>query len=262
MMSGAKPQTSESTAPPPVTSLVGAGWTLLGYLKLGTRERLAILLALALLCTVGIPLVIARFSSPGKSNAIESRQAVPAKPDVPKSLPDDLNTTHKRVVAKAPHRAISGQGKLPAPTPTAQNCPNGICIGGDNSGNPTVYNYGPSEPRVSVSTEEVPLGSGERGGPAATNKLKLTIGTDNLLQFPAFILTFDKPFLQGYVFTSFTKPYTDAFRVDLSKTDVDAGYNVFKFALEYPKNLPPTEKLFVYIWADRPIKLLKWEREP
>jgi hypothetical protein len=27
--------------------------------------------------------------------------------------------------------------------PVSQSCPNGICIGGDNSGNPAVYNFGP-----------------------------------------------------------------------------------------------------------------------
>jgi len=43
--------------------------------------------------------------------------------------------------------------EVPKPQPPSQNCPNGICIGGENSGNPTVNNFGPLVPDVTWSLE-------------------------------------------------------------------------------------------------------------
>jgi len=52
--------------------------------------------------------------------------------------------TSPRSQTKQPIRPGSTEPAVPS-----QSCPNGICIGGNNTGSPTVNNYGPTLPKVS-----------------------------------------------------------------------------------------------------------------
>ena len=55
------------------------------------------------------------------------------------SSPQPAPLKTKKVVKKLSEESANPVASTPTPTPT-QNCPNGICIGGDNYGNPQIFN--------------------------------------------------------------------------------------------------------------------------
>lgn len=96
--------------------------------------------------------------------------------------PDPIPVTAPRPVPQAPptDKAPSRSEKSPpkakpvAPPTVTQNCPNGICNGGDNNGNQQVNNYGP--PKLTLTPDKLqqltielkPL-SGKRVGTAVVS---------------------------------------------------------------------------------------------
>lgn len=68
--------------------------------------------------------------------------------DVEKQLAPEQLKVDAKVSATVKHRASSEVKKAKPLAQPAQSCPNGICIGGDNSGVATVNNYGPQLPHV------------------------------------------------------------------------------------------------------------------
>ena len=74
----------------------------------------------------------------------------------PATKPPNAATKHK---SHARQLAPGQQPAAPRPAVPAQDCPNGICIGGDNFGNPTVNNYAPPVPKIIWNQSTVPPSS-------------------------------------------------------------------------------------------------------
>lgn len=83
----------------------------------------------------------------------------------------------------------------PPPQEQTQNCPNGICIGGNNSGNPTVINTKLSLPRVYWEPNTVDVNRKQNDHPITYVK----VWTDGLFESPAFAVLCDRA-CKGYDF--------------------------------------------------------------
>jgi hypothetical protein len=81
---------------------------------------------------------------------------------------------------------VSNLGPEKSQTPT-QSCPNGICIGGNNSGDPTVINMAPPLPTISWTVRELPAVGGKN--PA----VNVDFSADGAFSSPAFAAECTRP---------------------------------------------------------------------
>jgi hypothetical protein len=107
-----------------------------------------------------------------------------------------------------------------APPPPFQNCPNGVCIGGDNTGTATVINNGPPPPptptvKVCVSYDGV------------TNRTTISLNTDVQIARPWFAFFFDGPVLDG-------------------SAELNDGRGVFGYQHGRAEKLPFPERSFLF----------------
>ena len=93
-----------------------------------------------------VPVPITKASPAGPT----PQKEVPATE--PATKPPNASTKHK---SHARQSATGQQPATPRPNVRAQNCPNGVCIGGDNFGNPTVNNFAPPVPKIIWSQSTV-----------------------------------------------------------------------------------------------------------
>jgi len=146
--------------------------------------------------------------------------------------------------------------KRPAP-PIQQDCPQGICIAGDNSGNPTVNNYGTPAPKVTYTISELPISEGEVMWHVPVKyKAKVTIKTDRELDHLSFGLFFDGAFLSAEVGTSFSQylqiddsfPPIPGFN-GFNPSDQSTFPKEYHFALIRPSALMPDGEIYVKVSA-------------
>jgi len=90
---------------------------------------------------------------------------------------------------------LAGKGAVVnGPGASLQNCPNGICIGGDNSGTATVNNFGPlplPTPNVKICASYSDAVQGQ------DHVTTVTFTTDVQITRPWFAVFFDAPVLDG-----------------------------------------------------------------
>lgn len=71
-----------------------------------------------------------------------------------------------------------------------QNCPNGVCIGGDNSGTATVNNFGPLPAKIATWDQKAANWQEKEG---LVPETQLTLTVDRLMEVPAFFVKCDRP---------------------------------------------------------------------
>ena len=181
-----------------------------------------------------------------------------------------------QVKAKVPDKPPAETTKPPKPRreakpPQPQNNvtnPTGSIVNQNspNFGSQIVSNsYGPPEPKITVSMEVLPLSEDEKHGiglplgPIHTNamptyKSRVVIGTDMLISSPGFVLTFDGPIIAARIVPSYANQLQD--KEGYESTD-GINANIFKFYLDFPRSFPASGNLYVYVWAEKPVKLVK-----
>lgn len=102
-----------------------------------------------------------------------------------KPQPKSSQKPETPVVSVGPDRVVTV-----APPSVSQNCPNGVCIGGDNKGTATVINNGP--PPLPTPTVKV-CASYDSVKPQAT----ILVTTNGQVPRPFFAFFFDGPVLDG-----------------------------------------------------------------
>jgi hypothetical protein len=133
----------------------------------------------------------------------------------------------------------------------AQNCPGGICAGGDITGSPTI-NLGPPEPNI---TSTYTCGVGKPG----TYQCVITLHTDKELDRNiAFRLGFDETIDRFAVDTSVAKP---AFFSELVTQDNSQHpNNILRFSLMLPTSIPANGEIYVTVTSKKPIHSIGWQR--
>jgi hypothetical protein len=106
----------------------------------------------------------------------------PNKAPVPQSTPIAPAAPPKSSTPKA-----DAPLQTPAPPPVTINAPNGIGISGGTVTNPTVNNYGPSEPHMTWTQKPYDL------GPTYRPAVIIYMNLDGNLNLPAFLATCDRP---------------------------------------------------------------------
>jgi hypothetical protein len=122
-------------------------------------------------------------------------------------------------------KPVAKNSPLPAQQPAentkpqepTQSCPNGICIGGNNSGNPTVINTKIPLPHVFWEPNTVDVDRKQNGHPVTYAK----VWTDGLFDSPAFAVICDRP-CKGYNFS--VNGYNENCWGNLTGEDKVAGF--------------------------------------
>jgi hypothetical protein len=155
----------------------------------------------AVVVLVALPLVVRKTTAlPGEKVASSVQSPISPGPTVPSStstVTSELSSPEARPKPKPlpkpkPKPQQSNQKLEVAPSQPSQNCPNGVCIGGDNKGTATVINNGPPPPptptvKVCVSFDW------------ETNRTTISLNTDVQIARPWFAFFFDGPVLDGSV---------------------------------------------------------------
>ncbi len=92
------------------------------------------------------------------SNPVTQPQTIPQSP-TPTTTPKPTPRPQPR--SKPPDSNVPGpsqQNSGGTNTQVNQNCPGGVCIGGDNNGNPTVNNYAPPQRRLTPDQRNALIG--------------------------------------------------------------------------------------------------------
>jgi hypothetical protein len=171
-----------------------------------------------------------------------------------------VNAIQANPIAKLPRNNSPNPGtKPPTPNPLiTQNCPGGNCIGGDNYGNPTVYNT-PPPPVFTYTSFEMPLtdldAQNHIGG-----KIKVMIKADREATNLSFALQFDGtiigPQSVGIVGSNEVPSY-----VNLG-TDHQHPDDVIKVSFMSVKFLPAGTELYVTVVSKEPVKFLHGQLQP
>ena len=126
------------------------------------KLRLATLTLVAAVAMAGVLLVVnhwLQMPEPAGQARAESPQATSAPNQslsaTPSPLAAPLTDEKVRPQAKSPAPAPKAPPTNPTPQQPAQNCPNGICIGGDNSGSAIVNNYGPPKLALTEANQKL-----------------------------------------------------------------------------------------------------------
>ena len=95
------------------------------------------------------PVTVERKPAPSPSPSVSPPSAAEVASELAKHLPlpKEVQKEHEESVSTKDSVKVKVKRSPTAPTSAAptQNCPNGVCIGGDNSGSPTVNNYAPPQ---------------------------------------------------------------------------------------------------------------------
>jgi len=194
--------------------------------------------------------------------------APPYKPSVPapqaeiKKL-DKPPTEVKKPIPEPRRRQDSKDLKRPTQPQNNITNPTGSILNQNspNYGSQTVNN-GPPEPKITVSTAELPLlDDDKKYGVSSPGhvpsipmyKAKVTIRTDLLISSPGFALTFDGPIITARAQTSVAD---SAHTQEVFDSTDGVNLNVFKVYFIYPHSLPAGGEVYVYVWASQPVKLL------
>lgn len=136
--------------------LIRVIWILLSRSNRLSRQIkiLIIFIAIILVCVIAYkPAVRAIRRHADKANAptkvpLVHKQIPTSAPDI-RNVPDSKRPkTRRRPKTNSP-QSTPTQPTRPRPVTPTQNCPNGVCIGGNNFGNATVNNYLPPPPKIS-----------------------------------------------------------------------------------------------------------------
>jgi len=84
----------------------------------------------------------------GNAEYWKDQASHPKAQDCPSS-PPAVTSSPSAKPQKQTRKETSPTTQLPQ-----QSCPNGICIGGNNAGNPTVNNFGPTTPKIAWSADK------------------------------------------------------------------------------------------------------------
>src|SRR5260370_13536452 len=95
--------------------------------------------------------------------------------------PNGTGIENKGEITSKSLRVITPQTSSPI-----QNCPNGVCIGGDNSGTATVNNFGP--PPAKIATWDQKAANWQEKDVLVPEK-QVTLTVDHLMEIPAFSLS-------------------------------------------------------------------------
>jgi hypothetical protein len=155
----------------------------------------------SLLCVIFVAVLCAVFFKPievayGNRNPLPVAPSVApdskaSEPQPQANLPQVPDVASKPVptlkARRNPPPKTETDVKVPEkPTPT-QSCPNGICIGGNNSGDPMVINNVPPLPTISWKVSELPAGGGKH--PA----VNLDFSADDSFSTPVFSAECSRP---------------------------------------------------------------------
>jgi hypothetical protein len=169
------------------------------YLRHSLRIAAALCLVVLVVIVSGVRVWSKGQSTKGPEVAEEKKSTSPSQVTVPPSseVPKPAITDKGRKPA-TPKPIIPPQEQQPPtpspPPPITQNCPQGICNGGDNNGDQRVYNFGPPEPKVSWNQSTEPLKDGKY-------ELLVTVSVDRSLDVPAFIASCDGPCSTRFFYT-------------------------------------------------------------
>jgi len=169
--------------------LYGVGWL---------RSHTLLKLMLAWVLTIGI----GWFVWPPTGGVEASVPLVKATPPPP---PFPLAKTLKQWFATTPTSQVTRNGNIVGNTIKGnnnkltgeQNCPGGICAGGDINGNPTVNNYAPPPPNVTYTVDPrpaVPAYPAAHPTEGTYPGLLVEIKVDRAFNSTAFRIVCDKPF--------------------------------------------------------------------
>jgi hypothetical protein len=238
-----------------------------------TREALIVTALGAALALAGTVALFHWLGTPTESTAAPKQEVAASQtpPTLPVAAPPQTETARKPS-PPAPHKTSKPPKTDTAPvTPIVQNpppasqapggqkqnCPNGICIGGDNNGTATVNNYGQPEANIVVHTVE---GRDNDGSYTCT----VSFLTDAPLTNPAFSLVFDAVFEASMEKDT---PSISISRTDLGMMGVSrnlligngfSGPNILKFSIELP--IPEQTTIYVTVRSKQSIHLTGWKK--
>lgn len=136
---------------------------------------------------LGIALFCLDHWAVGYKTKMDAKNEPPATKYFPLLPPFALDKAPPRLEPKKKPTVINGNKNHIGDT--TQNCPNGVCINGDNYGNPQVFNTPPPPPPPVVTWRVGEVDSSRLGA----YRVKLVITVQNPLPKPGFIAYCDRP---------------------------------------------------------------------
>jgi len=176
----------------------------------------------------------------------ETKQEPPKVAPLPKAIPPQRASASKaNTVPNAATQQTSGD-KLPA-----QNCPNGICIGGNNSGNASVYNYGPPPIQMKWTIHSIDPPQPTQSGKAFKYEQQVTVTVDQMYTPVSLGVVCSAPIseIEGWLPSAHTQ------FLPKNGTDKDDQKKGFVYWQGSPAT--PQDPVIIAIWSDEPLSVLK-----
>lgn len=223
------------------------------YPKNRREKRLWIAVALAL---VSVGLSCASFYRFERPRILErTTEKIVEKPVdriVEKVVQAECPKSRTKVKPKSP--SVSETTREPntpfasSPPPPSQNCPNGICVGGENSGSATVNNFGP--PPITFQWKTESMDSTKAGFP---HKTMVTITPSDTYTPVSLAIVCDVE-LQQEVRFDFGTNASALLSPSSGVTLEDKKIAYVKFG---GTAVTPDTPLFVYLWSKEPLQVLR-----